>query len=100
MAVPTSPAAETGPHSGALPHLRGARLAGSIALFAVAAALAIGLALLIDFDVGRGSELRMTDLRRLLDPDSTLFQFRLPRVLGGAVVGAALAGAGAAFQAA
>jgi len=85
---------------GSLPHLRGARLAASVGLTALAAALAIALALLIDFDVGRGSRLRLNDLRDLLDTDSTLFQFRLPRVLGGALVGAALAGAGGAFQAA
>ncbi len=83
-----------------LPHLRGARLAASLALAALAAALAIALALLIDFDVGRGSRLRFTDLADLLDPSTTLFNYRLPRVLGGALVGAALSGAGAAFQAA
>jgi iron complex transport system permease protein len=83
-----------------LAHLRGARLALSVGLAAVAAVLAIALALVIDFDVGRGSRLRLNDLSWLLDPDTTLFRFRLPRVLGGALVGAALAGAGAAFQAA
>jgi iron complex transport system permease protein len=83
-----------------LPHLRGARLAASIALFALAAALAAVLALLLDFDVGRGSRLRLSDLGDLLDTDSTLFRYRLPRVLGGALVGAALSGAGCAFQAA
>jgi iron complex transport system permease protein len=83
-----------------LAHLRGARLALSVGLAAVAAVLAIALALVIDFDVGRGSRLRLNDLSWLLDPDTMLFRFRLPRVLGGALVGAALAGAGAAFQAA
>ena len=57
-------------------------------------------ALLVDFDVGRGSRLRFGDLGDLLDTESTLFHFRLPRVLGGALVGAALSGAGCAFQAA
>jgi iron complex transport system permease protein len=84
----------------ALPHLRGARLAASIGLFALAVVVAIAAALLIDFDVGRGSRLRFADLRDLLDRGSTLFQYRLPRVLGGALVGAALSGAGCAFQAA
>jgi iron complex transport system permease protein len=83
-----------------LPHLGRARLAASIGLAALAAAGAVALALVIDFDVGRGSRLRMADLRQLLDPDSTLFRFRLPRVLGGALVGAALSAAGSAFQAA
>jgi iron complex transport system permease protein len=84
----------------ALPRLRGARLLASVCVSAVTAALAIAFALLIDFDVGRGSQLRWNDLGLLLDPDSTLFRFRLPRVLGGALVGAALAAAGTAFQAA
>jgi iron complex transport system permease protein len=84
----------------ALAHLGAARLAVSIGLAGLAAAGAIALALLIDFDVGRGSALRLADLGKLLDPDSTLFRFRLPRVLGGALVGAALAAAGCAFQAA
>lgn len=84
----------------ALPHLGTARLAASIGLAGLAAAGAIALALLIDFDVGRGSRLRLADLGQLLDPASTLFRFRLPRVLGGALVGAALAAAGCAFQAA
>ena len=83
-----------------LAHLRGARLALSVGLAALAALLAIALALIVDFDVERGSRLRMNDLRALLDTDTTLFRFRLPRVLGGALVGAALAAAGTAFQAA
>jgi iron complex transport system permease protein len=83
-----------------LVRLRGARLAAWLALFGAVAAIAVFLALLLDFDVGRGSELRLTDLGDLLDPSTTLFQFRLPRVLGGALVGAALAAAGSAFQAA
>jgi len=86
--------------SGGLPHLRRGRLAASVALFGLAAAVAMALALLLDFDVGRGSRLRLTHLGDLLDPTTTLFQFRLPRVLGGALVGAALAAAGGAFQAA
>jgi iron complex transport system permease protein len=86
--------------SASLPHLRGARLAASVAMFAAAALASMAAALLVDFDVGRGSALRLGDLGDLLDPDSTLFQFRLPRVLGGALVGAALSGSGCAFQAA
>jgi iron complex transport system permease protein len=98
-AGPYGPAPSGAPPA-ALPHLRAGRLVASVGLFALATAIAVAAALLIDFDVSRGSRLRLSDLGDLLDTDSILFRFRLPRVLGGAVVGAALAGAGCAFQAA
>lgn len=74
-----------------------ARLAVAIAVSAAIAAAAMVLALLIDIDVARGSRLRFIGFDQL---DSFRFQeYRLPRVLAGALVGACLAAAGTTFQA-
>jgi iron complex transport system permease protein len=77
--------------------LTGARLAAAVAACAVAAGLAILAALLLDIDVAHGSRLRLYALADL--GDARFLDYRLPRVLGGALVGACLAGAGCAFQA-
>lgn len=74
-----------------------ARLLGAIALSSLAAGVAVALALFLDIDVVHGSRVRLVPLaelggRRFLD-------YRVPRVLGGALVGACLSGAGCAFQA-
>jgi iron complex transport system permease protein len=74
-----------------------ARLVGAVAACAALAAVAILLALLLDIDVAHGSRLRLTALSDL--GEQRFLDYRLPRVLGGALVGACLAGAGCAFQA-
>jgi iron complex transport system permease protein len=77
--------------------LTGARLLAAIAVSAAVLALAILGALLVDIDVVHGGRLRLYELADL--GDTRFREYRLPRVLGGALVGACLAGAGCAFQA-
>lgn len=80
-----------------LARLTAARLAAAVAACAAVAALAILAALLLDIDVAHGSRLRLYALANLGEP--RFLDYRLPRVLGGAMVGACLAGSGCAFQA-
>ena len=80
-----------------LARLTAARLAAAVAACAAVAALAILAALLLDIDVAHGSRLRLYALATLGEP--RFLDDRLPRVLGGAMVGACLAGSGCAFQA-
>jgi iron complex transport system permease protein len=83
--------------SAAFARLTAGRLAAAVAACAAIAALAVLAALLLDIDVAHGSRLRLYALADLGDP--RFLDYRLPRVLGGALVGACLAGAGAVFQA-
>ena len=96
MARADTPAARP-PRPLALARLTGARLLLAVGVAAALCALALLAALLLDTDVVRGSKLRLLGLD---DLDSYRFrEHRMPRVLGGALVGAALAAAGCAFQA-
>jgi len=79
-----------------LARLTAARLFAAVGLAALLCALALALAFVLDTDVAHGSRMRLLDWA-----DLATYRFqehRLPRVLGGALVGAALAAAGCAFQ--
>jgi iron complex transport system permease protein len=77
--------------------LTATRLVAAVLACAAVLALAMLAALLLDIDVAHGSRLRLYALADL--GDARFLDYRLPRVLGGALVGACLAGSGCAFQA-
>jgi iron complex transport system permease protein len=99
-----APDTETGAAAAAADLGLGARrLAGWLAASFAFALVACVLALLVDVDSRGGSHhLVLVDLRHLFDDSTAGFvfrTFRVPRVLAGLMVGAALASAGATFQA-
>lgn len=73
------------------------RRAAAIAISALATALALIAGMVIDIDVAAGSRIRLVGWDEL--GGYRFLDYRLPRVLGGALVGACLSGAGCAFQA-
>ncbi|HUS68456.1 MAG TPA: iron ABC transporter permease [Kofleriaceae bacterium] len=75
----------------------GARLAVTVGLTALAAAACVAVAFLIDTDIAHGKRLRLIAWDEL--GTARFVDWRLPRVLAGALVGACLAGAGCTFQA-
>src|SRR6185503_4878853 len=86
-----------GPGGHVIARLTATRLIAAVLACAGVLALAMLAALLLDIDVAHGSRLRLYALADL--GDARFLDYRLPRVLGGALVGACLAGAGCAFQA-
>lgn len=79
------------------------RYLGRLGLAAVVALAAVGLALLVDVELGAaGRRLIVRDPRDLVGAGDAAFAFwtfRVPRVLAGLLCGAALAAAGTTFQA-
>src|SRR5690606_4890965 len=77
--------------------LTAGRFAAAVGLAVALAVLALIAGLLLDTDVANHSRLRLLSLA---DIDSFRFRtYQLPRVLGGALVGGALAASGCTFQA-
>jgi ABC-type Fe3+-siderophore transport system permease subunit len=88
----------------ARPRLTPARLAVILAASAAVAAALVAIAPLLGVDLDRGGwHVSVASIGDALDPRSRIYQIvwavRVPRVLSAMVVGAALAGAGCAFQA-